>query len=371
MIDDGTRLEYKTTRLFFNLGYFTRRRVPLKSFFFPERSDITDIDIYGIKWDLDLTPKIVMGMCTTSKSKQHAAPANRILWLRGLKEFLGASQTYLVMPRITSKFKTFAIQNGVIPLDDRRFTELEKQLKISNWGGSYALDNFPRHIEYWNTTKSETNARIRHHYWFLVSDFWTMANNIKIKRVITHVEDLLKQISTKKPYHQWLLVESIILFSVALMGFCYDLSPLSETNRKKYVNVKMIEGIGTIEDQEKILKTVRALVGSILEEHNLKLPSGLLGEIKIPPPIYTEKLIELLERLLDKPYLSIHIPRFLDYWLYESAIRQSTIDQDRLLTIFKLSSEEMDILAKLSKNIVRFLDPKADQHEYLKPLLSY
>jgi len=85
-MDEATQLVYRTTRLFCNLGYFTRRRVPLKSYFFPEKSDITDLDVYGIKWDLDLTPKVVIGMCT--KTKKHATPANRILWLRGLKDFL-------------------------------------------------------------------------------------------------------------------------------------------------------------------------------------------------------------------------------------------------------------------------------------------
>lgn len=369
MMDEDTQLEYRTTRLFYNLGYFTRRRVPLKSYFFPEKSDITDLDVYGIKWDLDLTPKVVIGMCT--KTKKHAAPANRILWLRGLKEFLGASQTYLVMPRITPKFKTFANENSVIPLDHERFSELEEQLKISGWEGFFALDNLTRHMKNWDSVKKEAKTETRHHYWFLVSHFWTMPNNIRIKRIITHAQDLIGHVSLDKPLHQWLLIESIILFSVALMGFCNELSPLSEGDRKKYVHVKMIEGIGTLEDQEKVLKTVRALVGSILEDYKLEMPSGLLSEIKIPPPSYTPQLTELLMRLLDKSSLSVEVPRFLDYWLYEYALRGKTVDQNRLLSIFKLNQEDMDILAKLSKNVARFLDTKSDQHEFLKPLLSY
>ena len=164
MMEEDIQLEYRTTRLFYNLGYFARRRVPLKSYFFPEKSDITDIDVYGIKWDLDLAPKVVVGMCTTTKSKKHMDPANRILWLRGLKDFLGVSQTYLVMPRITPKFKTFAAINGVIPLDYERFNELEKQLNISDWQGFYALDNFARHVEYWHAVEKERKSEIKQHY---------------------------------------------------------------------------------------------------------------------------------------------------------------------------------------------------------------
>ena len=370
-MDEDIRLEYRTTRLFYNLGYFARRRVPLKSYFYPESSDITDIDVYGIRWDMDLTSKLVLGMCTKTKSKKHVAPANRIIWLKGLKDFLGASQTYLVMPRITPKFKTFATDNDVVPLDCERLEEMEKQLKISEWQGSYALDNFPKHMEYWSATKKEPNAKTRHHYWFLVSDFWAMSNNIRIKRSLTHVQNLLERVPLEEEYYRWLLIESIVLFSVALIGFCQELSPFSETDRAKYVKIKMIEGIGTIEDQEKILKTIRALVGSIFEEYSLEIPSGLLGDIKIPPPSYTPQLTELLVRLLDKPYFSIHVPRLLDYWLYENAIRQNTVTQDSLSSIFKLKPEEIAVLVKLSKNIVRFLDTRADQHEFLEQLLSY
>jgi len=275
------------------------------------------------------------------------------------------------MPRITSKFKTFATDNDVIPLDYERLEEMEKQLKISEWQGFYALDNFPRHLDFWNTTKKEPNTKIRHHYWFLVSDFWTMSNNIRIKRTITHVQNLLERVSLEGNYYRWLLIESIVLFSVALICFCHELSPFSETDRAKYVNVKMIEGIGTIEDQKKILKTIRALVGSIFDEHNLETPSGLLSEIKIPAPSYTPQLTELLMRLLDKPHFSIHVPRLLDYWLYENTIRQKAVTQDILSSIFKLNSEEIAILVKLSKNIIRFLDTRVDQHEFLEQLLSY
>jgi hypothetical protein len=62
--------------------------------------------------------------------------------------------------------------------------------------------------------------------------------------------------------------------------------------------------------------------------------------------------IRSIDRIMDKPAISIHIPRFMDYFLYENIIRQKNVERDNVCSLFHVSAFELDMLAKLSKNIV-------------------
>ncbi len=371
MTDEAIELEIRTVRLLFHLGYFSRQRVALKSYFHPERVDVTDIDAYGIKWDIDFSPRIVVSQCRTGHAKSQEKPANSILWLRGLKELMKASDAYLVMPSIPQRLKTFAHTNGLVPLDYPRLEELEKQLGISQGFGSFDSNAFQRRVDVWNEISKDPSRQFSSIYWFLVSDFWSMPNNIRIKRCIAYYEQLVKYGHLDRFPIQWLIFETVILFSVALLNFCHEVFAMSSQDRKKYVEVKMIEGLGTVEDEDKVLQYANALAASIVEEKTGQKVKLETSGMKMLAPSYTPMLIEIVERVVDKSELSINIPRLLDAFLYEFVLIKKTVDRNLLLKLFAMDAEKLELLVKLTKNTVRFLDREADSRPIFALLLTF
>lgn len=367
-IEEGIYLEYRTIRLFNEMGYFSRRSIPLKHYFYPESIDITDIDAYGIRWNYDFSNDIIIAQCKSGRSKTERKSGNPILWLSGLKQLLQADRAYLIKSIISSKLLDFAINNGIIPIDVVRLNELEEQLNLSDWKSSYDITNYKRKIDYYKKIKTRSNY-VQDHYWFLVSDYWGVKTNLQIKRIINYVEKLLQNLTSIE--HNWLLIESVILFSVSLINFCHEVSPYKKEDRENYIKISMIEGIGNIEDQEKILKITKSLISAYIKEYTGESVQYNSDDVKIPPPEYTDKLIELLTRLVDKPKLSIKIPHFLDYYLYESQINGKDVEKLELEKKYSCTSIELDILVKLSKNIIRFLDANADQRDIFKKLMAF
>jgi len=78
-----------------------------------------------------------------------------------------------------------------------------------------------------------------------------------------------------------------------------------------------------------------------------------------------------MERLISRPTLSVKIPHFMDYYLYETKIRNNTVKKSTLERKYNLDVHEVNILAKLCKNIIRFLDQNADQRKTFDSLLKF
>lgn len=355
-MDEGTLLEYRVARLLFHMGYFTRSRLPLKSYFYPDHVDITDIDVYAIKFNNDFNENIILADCKsgTSSKQKDSKPSNRVLWLSGLIKFLSASRGYFIKPQISDKMKDFALKNGITPLDYARLKELETQFNLmEDWRGSYSIENFKEEIDFYNEIKNK-NGDMNQLYWFLRMGFWTLPSNIQIKQIMDRVQYLNIKCSFKAPHEVWLLGESTILLSIALLRFCQELFPLTEQQRNNRINVKMIEGLGTIEQQEKTLYLTHVYAASLVEQYTGKKTIIKEDEVKIPPPEYTPNLIDICSRILNEPEISIHIPRFLDFFIYEYIVSNKDLNREELELMFPV---DLDILAKLSKNILRCINP--------------
>jgi len=369
-ITEGEYLEFRSMRFFNNMGYFSRRGILLKHYFYPETIDITDIDVYGIKWRADFSNDIIIAQCKSGTSKTQKKTADPILWLNGLDRILPSRKAYLFKVNISSKLKDFANSHDIIPIDNPRLSEIEKQLDLEKWEGSYDIKNHEKIIEYYELIKKYPE-KFKEHYWFIKSDYWTLPYNIQIKKLIYYINNILNTLSYDKDEYKWMLIESVILFSVSIINFCYEVSLYNEDKREKYIEIKMIEGRNKIEDMERLMSYTKSIIISKVQEKTGELIKLDDNEFKIGTPEYTNKLIELISRLLSKPKLAILVPSFLDYFLYGVVINQREITSEALCDKFRLNKQELDVLAKLCKNIIVFLDINADRRQAFEKILNF
>ena len=368
-MDEGILLEYRINRLFFHNNYFSRRGIPLKNYFYPESVDITDIDVYGIRYDIDFSKSKILADCKSniSTTSRDAKPANRILWTSGLKKFLNCNIAYFCKSRIGERMKDFALKNDVIPIDYIKLEELEDRFDIKDkWQGSYDKSNYQKIKSYYKDIKK--SAKLNKLYWFLRLEFWTLPSNLQIKKCINHLYDCFKERNITSGHKTYLLCELYCLSSISLLNLCGDTYPYTKSERNRWITTKMIEGIGTIEQQDNILKIIKAYTEAKVEELTHQKTIIDFEDFKISPPEYTSDLLELINRFVDKPIYSTKIPRFIDFFVYEYVLKKKEIEKDVLNKLFQV---DIDILAKLSKNLIRFIDPLASERNINEKLLAF
>jgi hypothetical protein len=367
-MDNGILAEYRIVRLIIHSNYFARRSIPLRNYLYPDRLDITDIDVLGIRYNIDFTTTKIMVDCKSGLSgrSSDSKPANRILWLSGLKNFLNYDLAYFYKPNINPVMKDFALRNEVVPIDETKLNELEARMGLVDvWQGSYNLKMDNVMMEYYNSIKNIAN--LKNLYWFLRIEFWTLPCNLQLKRCMNYIERLFNEIHLSK-YERYLLIELYILTTVALLNICRDTYPYTNYERELWITNKMIEGLGTIDQQGKILSLMKMICETKIEEvTGQKVPICIDG-YRNQPPDYTEDLISLIGRLMDKAEYSVELPRFLDFFMFEYVFFDKDINKLYLNSFF---NRDLDILAKLAKNIIKFLDPLSESREMNRKLFDY
>jgi len=347
-VSESKLLEYRVMRLLFYRGFFVRRHLTLKSYFYPESVDVTDIDVLGIRFSDDFSPEVTICECKSGRSN---GTVDRVLWLLGLSKYFGAHTPIIIRQEISGKIKNFANEVGVFPLDLKNLKELEQQNEIveNEWVGPFDFEYYDKRLEeYYRLVKNQPNlSKI---YWFLRSRFWYTDNSTRLKQAMTALEIALKNIESD--VNKWLIYETSILLSLALMYLCNQVYTLNKKERETYITNILTTGLGSPEIGKKILDATYGLVTTLIREKTGE--SIYLEEkyLRLVPPEYTKALIDLIDRLIQKPNLAINVPRFLDLICYEYLMKGKEIDYERVKKIFP---EKTDFVAKLSKNVIRFL----------------
>lgn len=346
-VSKGKRLEYQIERLLFYRGFLARHHLTLKSYFYPEVVDVTDIDVLGIRFSDDFNPEVTICECKSGRSN---STIDRILWLKGLSKYFTTDNVMIVREKISGKIKKFAHEVGIIPIDFARLKELERIGAVPDiWIGSFDWENYDvLFSRYYQAIRG--NLGLSRAYWLMRSKFWYIDNTTRLKQLITTLETISEN---PKPDHvRWLLYESSILMSVAILWLCHQTYSFNTDERSYYIKRALTTGIMPPDVAKKILGATYGVVASLVKEKTGESIYVDEKYLRLPLPKYAEPLIDLVERLMQRPKISKEIPRFLDLVCYEYLLKNREIDKRRIGEIFPRDTE---MIAKLSKNIIRFM----------------
>jgi hypothetical protein len=360
-IDAGIILEYRIKKLLFHQGYLSRNHLTLRSFFYPDTVDVTDIDAIGFRFTANFSPEIVICEC---KSGDTDGIVDRMLWLAGLSRYFSASSSMIVRKTIPAKIKRFAQDVGIIPIDYARLFEIEKNSGIpTGFLGSSDYEYYePRIQKYYQSVKDDPNlSKI---YWFLRSRYWYIENSSRLKQTITALQML--SASIKPETNRWLVYESSVLFSLSLLNLCRELFSLTEKERPEYLNNLLVTGVGSPEYSKSVLSAAYRLIAAREKGGTYRLD---YSDIKIPPPKYFAPLADLVERLVQKPTVSIEVPRLLDFICFEFLFKGKKIDEKIIAEFFPIDTS---LIAKMGKNIAKFItDNTKISEEVYKNLMDF
>ncbi len=122
-LDEGADLERRVGRVEFAEGALVRLRVPLRVGREAGKDVVTDIDVLAVDLDLRLRPSRSILECKSSHTS--GGESDRLFWLAGLQEFVGADRAVLVRQTVSGRGRTIASSLGLHILDMQQLESRE------------------------------------------------------------------------------------------------------------------------------------------------------------------------------------------------------------------------------------------------------
>jgi hypothetical protein len=359
----GEKLEYRVANIAFHQEYFVRRRVSVSALFYPDKVSVTDIDAFGIKFDSSLNRYTSIWECRTGDEKS----INDVIWLLGMSRYLRSSSQTIVKPVISDRIKAFAQSVGIAAWDQNVLSIQEKAFGGRYRGPHDYSEFYKKNIERYNIIQSA--PYLKRVYWFQNSGFWFETSDARIKKILTSLRYCMEELAGLQTVvseaAKELMMEGLILTSVALLDFASSLYPWQQEKLKERVSLNLSAGLGSHEERREIIEAALNYAAAM---KGIKLPKTTDALIEIPPPEYLNPLLDNLQRIYEHPNIAIQVPRFLDLVTYDYMLRAKDIDKNELDSFFGI---DLILLAKMAKNVVTFLDKAIEfPKEIVDPLMK-
>ncbi|WP_249974712.1 hypothetical protein [Enterococcus sp. YC2-6] len=323
-LDKGNKLEFRSKRLLFHMGYYVTHGILLKTSNDIVSEEITDLDVFGIRYTSDFRSNKIWLDCKSGKIKT----MERLTWINGIKNYLDIDEV-LFVARSKKSSLDYASALDIQVFDTDIFTEIEKRFNIDEekWYGSCNPDimlNINQQFKSISISGVDTQKISD----FFSADYWIYDSFTSLKKTIAALRELSKfpyevmKPEEKKAY-KWAIYTAIILFTNSLLKISREVFYLKKDKREEYINQKLIASDIPIKRRNEIFDSaVHLITQRIQESGNIKLPP-----LNISPPSYSEPLNNIIERLINAPHYAEDILRAMDLVFLEFDMLEKEVDE--------------------------------------------
>lgn len=327
LISKGIQLEFRSKRLLFHMGYYATQGVKIKTSNDIGSEEITDLDVFGVKYTSDFRSSKIWLDCKSGKIKT----MERLTWINGIKNYLGIDEV-LFVARSKKSSLDYATSLDIQIFDNDIFNEIEKRFNVNQdkWYGSCnPLIMADINQQFRKITISGTDSKKISD--FFSSDYWLYDSFTSLKKTIAALRELSKfpfevMNDVEKRAYKWAIYTAIILFTNSLLRISREVFYLQKEKREDYINQKLIASDIPIKRRNEIFDSAIHLITQRLQTaDNIKLPP-----LNISPPKYSEGLNNTIERLLNAPVFTEDILRAMDLVFLEFDMLDKELNEDLL-----------------------------------------
>jgi hypothetical protein len=298
MSEQDLQLKLRMDRTLWAAGYYTRSNVKLASPLNRTSSggrtaaDLTDVDVFAIKFLEDLTPRRTAVDCKTGRG---VSPIGRAFWLKGVMDHIAAERGYVVLARDIPEYQREAASHLAITLMDEaaintfesRYPALVSGLRI----GDMATHKY---LEGNLTTLPHELDRIVE---FRNTAFWYYTPSRAIMRAVELVSRAASKIDLRQKFQQALLVDVITLFSLAMLTLAHEIILLSPDDLPTSLRAIMFGGPEGVAKREQAIRGIESLVAKMSQQARLPTDDSVFQL----DPSYLPTLAEALVRIIARP----------------------------------------------------------------------
>lgn len=326
----GDELEARVAQLWFWEGYYARRGIDLRRQFSPEPLLVTDLDLLAYDFSPMLDVAKTIGEVKTGSGKNAPRPLDRIVWLRGLRELVGADAAELTSSTPPSpRARELARGLGVRAQSEHDLERREAAVEIAAVAnlGSHGPQAFSeeRSIH----AHCSTDRDLERAYWFLRSEVWFLDPVAAAKRTV----GLFRQLSTLWAPEiedadaralRWLLAETVSAFTLSIVAVAADALVEDDAQFAARLGERLSGGAVPADAMRRIAADVDKFIGGVLvaAQAPAHIRTEAIGALHPQPPEWTEPFIDLVRRLASSRTAARNLPRQIDLLVFERLARR-------------------------------------------------
>lgn len=333
-IGKGRELEARIQRLFMCQGAFAERGLFVRTRRASSRL-VTDIDVIAHDYNINFHHRKIYAEC---KGGKNVSTLDRVVWVRGVMNVVGAEFGYLVVDVCDADSAAFARAHGVEVLQGAGLLALEEALGIGDsfWPGRTNLifhDAVEKGIEkaLTSTDKGEFITWLR-----AAADVWREASALALS--YGRLNALLGLLGTSRGFSgkMALRAEERILMGYAVGALLVRLSQyilfaasdtlsMTRTEREEYLRERLTAGTIDIGQARLLLDSALHLAKSTLEEQGITPPPNWEADHLLRSPAYAVPFAQVVERVIGDGHRARILPLSMELRLfgYAGAARDS------------------------------------------------
>jgi hypothetical protein len=303
----GMELEARVQRLFMCQGAFAERGLFVRAAR-GESKLVTDIDVVAHDYSINFHHRRIYAEC---KGGGNVSTLDRVVWVRGIKEIIGADFGYLVLDHCDTTSVSFAHGQDIEILQLAAMAKLESSLRIGAdfWPGRSNLAAYSA-VEKNITTRIQDKKSDNCAAWLMrAAEVWRDASHLVFS--YGRLNSLLSTLKAIAPLIKGNLLDEndCILVKYALSALMVRLTQyvlfaasdtlgMAKTERESYIKERLTAGDRGIEQTRGILEGAINLVKAQLDQHHIEAPLSWNIDQMLAAPEYSLPFATVVERAI-------------------------------------------------------------------------
>lgn len=332
--EPGQTLEARVAQLWFWEGFYSRSAVDLTRHFDPDPLTVTDLDLLAFDLNPQLSRSKYIGEVKSGTGKNSPKALDRLIWLRGLRELVGAESGELTIAtppsdRVRETARTLGLTAQSIADFERREHDTVAGLADCGAHGLTALQLKLRARDICRQDPELERAYgfLRHGVWFLEA-FTAIKQIIEILRRMKRRWDPRLQDDEAQAL-RWIIAESASVLALNIVTVAGLSLTLERKHFSQLVSERLAEGMIPMPQMHRISQDIDKYVHGILSA--AKVPADIrtqaIGAFLPQPPEWAEPLAEIAWRISRDALPARTLPRQIDLLLGERITRHREVPE--------------------------------------------
>jgi hypothetical protein len=311
-------LKTESRRLLWRMGFTTRVNVGMRAYVPPTKSrsrggieEYTDLDVLGIALGPDFRLESVIADCKSSARRS----TERMFWLRGLADFFGADNAYLVRAsEVTAAARQLAgrLELAIVTPPDLRALEEAHPFPDDAFESATAFLFDDARVSSYQASVANLPRTLRPLLEYCKFDFWVYEPHRNVQQVVAHLIDARRRLDFKDRLHLALFFDAVWLATLSIARCVQHVRRAHLVDIDTSLQEYLFGGQLGLREKQLVADTFRKLAGRAEGAADGVLPS------------YYAELLELTTRFARRPSAMMTCLRYAE-WLSEAFIaRQAT-----------------------------------------------
>ncbi|MDF2990598.1 MAG: hypothetical protein K0S37_1112 [Microbacterium sp.] len=333
-LTSGDELEARTAQVWFWEGYYSRYGIDLTNHYGAELIQVTDLDLLASAFGPALEVRKTIG---ESKSGGRSAPKplDRIVWLSGLQNLVGANQAELTIKAApTSRVRELGRHLNVTVQSIADLTAREDDIDLRAVADTGAHGAGAMQLRKTVQAISRNDPFLESAYRYLTSTVWFLDVFSATKQTLGLARTLAERWTpgVKDDDHlamRWLISEAVSLLGYNIVAIAGHVRPMSSDAFNSYLRERLADGIVPAQKMRVLARDIDKYISGVLTAANAPatIRTQAIGAFEPSPPDWADSLAELALRLRRIPNIA-DLPRQLDLLVYERLARGRTVPAD-------------------------------------------